>query len=198
LSNSADILNLLRKKQGGNCYFCGKPLSGSPTEVHHVIPVSRGGSNELENLALVHRSCHLRETLKAAPYGLLVRSSSFVLLLLVMTYVIMFLVVAWITTLAISPSTISGVASLLITVEGILLGLTGLSSMSKRTVKSLVALATMSVMWSLVTVLLADVQSGIYASRITTSFFFVDVVTFSLVVGAYAIAVIGPPVGRGA
>lgn len=52
----------------GDCALCGRvvdlslrfpaPLSGS---VDHVTPVSRGGSNELDNLQLAHLACNMRK-----------------------------------------------------------------------------------------------------------------------------------------
>ncbi|MBX6752743.1 MAG: HNH endonuclease [Thermorudis peleae] len=36
------------------CRFCGAPA----TEVHHIVPLARGGTNEPWNLAPVCRECH--------------------------------------------------------------------------------------------------------------------------------------------
>lgn len=48
-----------------NCVICGKPVDKSlkfpdrmsPT-VDHVIPVSNGGTNDLQNLTLAHYTCN--------------------------------------------------------------------------------------------------------------------------------------------
>jgi len=41
------------------CYLCGKP---GADQVDHVVPVSRGGTDEDANLRPVHRRCHERKT----------------------------------------------------------------------------------------------------------------------------------------
>ena len=59
-------IELLVARSGPICGRCGAlvdvELSGlaamGPT-VGHVIPVARGGSDELDNLALEHRACNL-------------------------------------------------------------------------------------------------------------------------------------------
>lgn len=55
----------IAKRDGCSCYVCGKrvdmTLSGrakwGPT-IEHLVPVSRGGTNAPENLALSHRHCN--------------------------------------------------------------------------------------------------------------------------------------------
>jgi len=45
--------------------LCGLCLKGKkvddPFQVDHIIPISVGGSNELENLQIAHRSCNARK-----------------------------------------------------------------------------------------------------------------------------------------
>ena len=49
----------LATTQGGECPECQGTLYGDEKlEIHHRIPKSRGGSNRLDNLQLVHRTCH--------------------------------------------------------------------------------------------------------------------------------------------
>jgi 5-methylcytosine-specific restriction endonuclease McrA len=49
----------LRKRQYGICPCCLKPLDNATLcQVDHVKPVSKGGSNELANLAAVHARCN--------------------------------------------------------------------------------------------------------------------------------------------
>lgn len=51
------------------CYLCGQPVDFtikppdffSPA-VDHIIPLARGGSNELTNLMLTHRGCNLKKS----------------------------------------------------------------------------------------------------------------------------------------
>ena len=44
----------IRKREQGKCFFCGAPA----TEVHHIIPLSRGGTNSPLNMVLVCHRCH--------------------------------------------------------------------------------------------------------------------------------------------
>ena len=43
------------------CEYCHAPevIASFPFEVEHVVPVSRGGANDLDNLALACRACNL-------------------------------------------------------------------------------------------------------------------------------------------
>lgn len=47
------------RKHGGICHVCHQP---GATEVDHVIPASRGGSDDEENLRPIHHGCHLTKT----------------------------------------------------------------------------------------------------------------------------------------
>ena len=45
-----------------SCYFCDKLLrSDDIIDAHHVVPRSKGGSYDPDNLVLVHRACHSSE-----------------------------------------------------------------------------------------------------------------------------------------
>lgn len=46
------------EKSGGVCQLCGKPLSKYAFTVDHIQPLSRGGTNELDNLRAVHEECN--------------------------------------------------------------------------------------------------------------------------------------------
>lgn len=185
----------LMKRAGGRCFICGKDLAGQPIEVHHIRPMAQGGTNDLNNLALVHRSCHIKESIRGAPYSLLVRSYNLALLSIIATYLALVIVIAWVATLVPSPALVSNVGNLVITIEGILLGLTGLATLVKKIIKSLVALATVAVLWSLLTVILAQIPSQA-SSPLLTIVFLVDIVMFSIVVGAYSTAIIGSPIAQ--
>ena len=60
----SNIKNKLYKKQKGLCFICKKPfkeqeLFDDNTHIHHIVPISRGGSpNSEKNMALVHPLCH--------------------------------------------------------------------------------------------------------------------------------------------
>ena len=42
--------------QGGNCFFCGKPLSDDDASVEHLNPKSRGGGSTEDNEVVCHKS----------------------------------------------------------------------------------------------------------------------------------------------
>lgn len=46
------------------CEYCRTPLDFSPEsfEIEHIIPISRDGSNEMENLALACGGCNIRKS----------------------------------------------------------------------------------------------------------------------------------------
>lgn len=53
----------LLKRQGGKCLACGLFFAESDrTEVDHIRPRARGGTEERDNLQLLHRHCHDRKT----------------------------------------------------------------------------------------------------------------------------------------
>lgn len=54
----AKIKNEVYRLSGGVCPICGLPLSKYKYTVDHKIPLSRGGTNELENLRAVHHECN--------------------------------------------------------------------------------------------------------------------------------------------
>lgn len=51
----------LYKSQRGNCYYCRKHLDPHEGEIDHVIPISRGGTNEPDNLVLACSLCNARK-----------------------------------------------------------------------------------------------------------------------------------------
>ena len=64
---SKDLLNHIYRKTDGYCAYCGKKLARTNYglqgergnwEVDHVIPVSRGGSNDYENLVAACFACN--------------------------------------------------------------------------------------------------------------------------------------------
>ena len=57
-------IQTLIRKHGGLCHLCNKPVEmhdeHSPTyaTIDHIVPLSRGGSENLSNIALAHRGCN--------------------------------------------------------------------------------------------------------------------------------------------
>ncbi len=60
----AGTRHFVRLRDGGCCRICG---STHATQVDHIIPPSRGGTNESSNLRLLCRSCNLRRAVEV--YG---------------------------------------------------------------------------------------------------------------------------------
>lgn len=50
----------LAKRQDSICPVCDQPLyeNNEPVHRHHIVPTSKGGSNKLSNLILLHYPCH--------------------------------------------------------------------------------------------------------------------------------------------
>jgi 5-methylcytosine-specific restriction endonuclease McrA len=53
-------------RDGHTCGICGGPVDMHVPglfgpSIDHVVPVSRGGSNEADNLQLAHRICNIRK-----------------------------------------------------------------------------------------------------------------------------------------
>lgn len=57
--NRAATIATIVMRDGVACYICGQGQDAhDPWEVEHVKPRALGGSDELDNLALAHRSCN--------------------------------------------------------------------------------------------------------------------------------------------
>jgi len=56
--------NTLRKMQANQCCWCGKPMQAKKSwqwdyeTIEHLMPLSKGGSHEMSNLALAHKKCN--------------------------------------------------------------------------------------------------------------------------------------------
>ena len=64
-SHTVEDLRMLHEVQDGCCYYCDAPM-GLDVHVDHMTPLSRGGSNWPENLALACATCNLRKNAKTA------------------------------------------------------------------------------------------------------------------------------------
>lgn len=52
-------INFLVRQYGGECYLCLKPFeSKSDITIDHLVPVSKGGSDTIENKRLAHELCN--------------------------------------------------------------------------------------------------------------------------------------------
>lgn len=56
----------LRERDGDDCHLCGLPVPATArkphplaAEVDHILPVSRGGTHDPQNLALAHKTCNI-------------------------------------------------------------------------------------------------------------------------------------------
>lgn len=47
---------------GQCCAYCRKPLTREECTIDHVIPISRGGSNTINNLVPACKSCNTRKS----------------------------------------------------------------------------------------------------------------------------------------
>lgn len=57
--NRAAIVAAIVMRDGPNCYICRQEGDArDPWEIEHVKPRAAGGTDDLENLALAHRSCN--------------------------------------------------------------------------------------------------------------------------------------------
>ena len=53
------LRSILWHKQKGRCLVCSDNIdNGEPIHIHHIKPKKSGGSNRLENLAMLHAECH--------------------------------------------------------------------------------------------------------------------------------------------
>ena len=45
--------------QRGRCFWCSVPLRGTQYQVDHVVPLARGGTNDLKNLVCTCPHCNM-------------------------------------------------------------------------------------------------------------------------------------------
>jgi hypothetical protein len=57
-----EIIQLVTERDGYGCYLCPEPFSeeraGMELTLDHVLPLSRGGTWDVENIKLAHRRCN--------------------------------------------------------------------------------------------------------------------------------------------
>ena len=52
------LREVIRIRDGNQCQICLESVDGFPWEVDHIIPLVNGGTSELGNLQLTHRTCN--------------------------------------------------------------------------------------------------------------------------------------------
>lgn len=58
-NSKRELVEHLIAAQDNECYLCLDKFSKhNPPTVDHILPLSRGGGWELDNLALAHKSCN--------------------------------------------------------------------------------------------------------------------------------------------
>ena len=60
------IAQAVASRYGTDCWLCGEPITGQVSP-DHVVPVSKGGSNDLDNLRPSHLNCNKRRGNRQAP-----------------------------------------------------------------------------------------------------------------------------------
>jgi 5-methylcytosine-specific restriction endonuclease McrA len=62
-SHTADDIKTQYKRQHGRCYWCGESVGGG-YHADHVVPLSRGGSDDIGNIVIACPSCNLKKNTK--------------------------------------------------------------------------------------------------------------------------------------
>jgi len=59
LSSIGYLKTRLFKKDGNKCKWCNSVMSFRDASIDHIVEVSKGGTNDLSNLRLLHKECHV-------------------------------------------------------------------------------------------------------------------------------------------
>lgn len=57
---SSDLRNIVYSRDNSFCQECNTKFELWESQVHHIIPVSNGGNDEINNLILLCKSCHTK------------------------------------------------------------------------------------------------------------------------------------------
>jgi hypothetical protein len=55
-------IELLHRKYGYDCFICGSPFGNEKPTIEHWIPRAAGGSDDISNLRLTHKSCNVMKS----------------------------------------------------------------------------------------------------------------------------------------
>jgi 5-methylcytosine-specific restriction endonuclease McrA len=61
-SRRKTVYNMIKKHNNGivPCYCCKKPVSKTEATLEHIKPISRGGTDDIDNLSISHAVCNMR------------------------------------------------------------------------------------------------------------------------------------------
>lgn len=60
-SRRKTLYNMLFKKyKFVPCFVCGRNVDWHESSIEHIVPISKGGTDDMENLSISHRICNLR------------------------------------------------------------------------------------------------------------------------------------------
>jgi len=60
--NRRGIISALVDRDGYTCYLCSRGFSSTaPPTIEHVVPLSRGGTWDFDNLKLAHKKCNVEK-----------------------------------------------------------------------------------------------------------------------------------------
>lgn len=70
MSVSASTRKKVEKRAEKLCEYCKSPqeLSSDPFSIEHIFPISKGGTNDLENLALACQGCNGHKSTKTEAF----------------------------------------------------------------------------------------------------------------------------------
>ena len=49
-------------KANGICNWCGNPFGDRPIAIDHIFPIAKGGTNNAQNLQILHADCNRKKT----------------------------------------------------------------------------------------------------------------------------------------
>ncbi len=64
---SSPVLQAIRVRDGGNCFFCLQPVSVEDESEEHLVSITAGGPQHISNKFLAHRICNAKAGHLSAP-----------------------------------------------------------------------------------------------------------------------------------